>query len=158
MLLARLSQENLTKPKIVCQEILTKNRAFRAYFVNKPWQKPFNHKKSPRLVRDWRWNRWLEHYLFLWPRQIRNIPYGFVREMYRQTVVPNHPRFWVLSSENYTVFAADTISLSLSKSFPTSVVVAFVTAVAVIGASLLAYFKKCERWLIWKEPQHWLLF
>jgi len=55
------------------------------------------------------------------------------------------PTFSELSSENHTVFAADTISLSLSKAFPTAVVVASVTAVAVIGASLLVYFKKCKR-------------
>jgi hypothetical protein len=55
------------------------------------------------------------------------------------------PTFLVLASENYTLFAADTISLSLSKSFPTAVAVASVTAAAVIGAGLLVYFKKCKR-------------
>ena len=55
------------------------------------------------------------------------------------------PIVLILSSENHTVHAVDTISLSLSKSFPTAVAVASVTAVTFIGASLLVYFKKCKR-------------
>lgn len=47
------------------------------------------------------------------------------------------PTFLVLSSENYTVFAADTISLSISKSSPTAVAMTSVMALAVIGAGLM---------------------